>query len=460
MKLSVKNTFFILLLLIIVIPSCKEEEVGEFDNETTSELLFNSIKSIQLRMDRTTVGGEMGACWVQHFAKIQYSDEALHSTRESVIRDIWKGNYKYTITRAKILGDRADAEGNNQLKGASLVLEAYAYSILTDLFGNIPFENIEEGDDLIPQADVYNGIIDKLKEASALFDNGGSIDASADILYDGNSEGWKKLANSLLFRSLMRISFKVDVTEELQGLLASGYLFSSIDEECKLEYGADISETYPMHETIVGDGREEWKIHQSLTNILNDNHDPRRAVYAQKNDYDMYGGSISGNYYDNANLVSSIGLHYLDENMYGYWMSYSELMFLIAEAGERGMLEVDVEYYYYEGIKASFVMNNLDLSLYEIYITKPGVRYNDISGLRQIGIQNWIALYSQGIEAWTEWRRTGFPYLYPTYGSFTNEIPSRLPYPSDLKRLNGDNYIHTLNEQGVDELTTKLWWME
>lgn len=73
--------------------------------------------------------------------------------------------------------------------------------------------------------------------------------------------------------------------------------------------------------------------------------------------------------------------------------------------------------------------------------------------------QKWIALFGQGIESWTEVRRTGYPVLVAPKINFNdNVIPTRLPYPSSEENLNGTNMTTALKGAKNDK-KIKMWWM-
>ena len=155
--------------------------------------------------------GHMGACWAQQWSKVQYNDEARYVPRRGNIDAVWRNMYSSIISEANAMYNLADAENNNALKGASLVMQAVGYQTLVDFFGPIPFTEAIDGSILQPaydtEATVYAGIITMLTDASALLATGsGSITASSDLFYAGDASKWKKLANSLMFRALMRIS--------------------------------------------------------------------------------------------------------------------------------------------------------------------------------------------------------------------------------------------------------------
>ena len=82
------------------------------------------------------------------------------------------------------------------------------------------------------------------------------------------------------------------------------------------------------------------------------------------------------------------------------------------------------------------------------------------TGLRQIALQKWIALFTQGFEAWSEWRRTGYPNLTPALNARTanGEIPRRVIYPQTEQSFNLQHLQAAITAQGgSDALTQRLW---
>jgi hypothetical protein len=97
---------------------------------------------------------------------------------------------------------------------------------------------------------------------------------------------------------------------------------------------------------------------------------------------------------------------------------------------------------------------------YAAFIAKSGVKYDDLNAFSLIGNQKWVALYMQGHEAWSEWRRTGYPALTPAIGAAnpSKQIPRRLGYPTTERDLNGENYKLVATQQGEDSYDTRVWW--
>ena len=131
----------------------------------------------------------------------------------------------------------------------------------------------------------------------------------------------------------------------------------------------------------------------------------------------------------------------------------------MAEAAHKGYISGSAETYYQNGVSASFAANGLSQADAAAYLAQGTVAYTQATGLQKIAEQNWLGLFCQGIEAWTEWRRTGYPALQPAIEAVINEIPSRFTYPSIEQSVNKANYDAAVSGQGADLLTTKVWWM-
>jgi hypothetical protein len=96
------------------------------------------------------------------------------------------------------------------------------------------------------------------------------------------------------------------------------------------------------------------------------------------------------------------------------------------------------------------------------YIGHADVAYDAAKGWEMIMTQKWVALYLQGIEAWSEWRRSGYPALTPAVDALSadGQIPRRHGYPTTERDLNEANYDAAVANLlgGADDLSTKLWW--
>jgi len=431
-------------------------------------------------------GGDMGMCWSQQVSKVQYNDEERYIPRRGSIDGIWSTMYASVISDAKSMYTLAESEGNTNLMAISLVLQANAFQILTDLYGPIPYTQACVAGNLKPAYDsqqvVYTGILDMLTRAQALLASGsGSIPASSDLLYAGNVSKWKKFASSLKFKALMRIS-KVpgqNVASQLQALVNGGQLFSSNSDSAQINYLAAQPDANPIYETIIFGTRSEYKVSKVLLDgnynaTTNPNgfkglttlNDDRKPVYAQKNSAGAYVGNIPG--VENPGsygAFSSLGTKYLSPTLPGVILSNAQVQFLLAEAANEGYISGGVtaaQTYYFNGITASYEFNGIG-GLAAAYIAQPSIGFSgQVVGRQKIAEQSWIALFGQGFEAWTEYRRTGFPVLSAVANAAPGitVVPTRLYYNSTEVSLNKDNYdAAAASLRNGDVLTSRLWWM-
>lgn len=112
-----------------------------------------------------------------------------------------------------------------------------------------------------------------------------------------------------------------------------------------------------------------------------------------------------------------------------------------------------------DAIKTSFEQYGISSSQYATNIAQQNVQYNPSDFKKSIGEQKWIALFGQGLEAFTEWRRLDYPQLSPAVaGTLEGKMPLRFFYPGNEQSLNGKSYQTAIAKQGADELTTRLWF--
>jgi len=472
------NIILYTFLSFVLITACDKgfEELNVDPNNSTAvpaHLLLGGPQRIYMNtMYSMQYGGDMGACWSQQWSKVQYNDEARYVPRRGVIDNIWSTMYASVIAESKAMYDLAEIEGNNSLKGAGLVMQAVGYQTLVDFYGPIPFTESINGDLLQPAYDsetvVYEGIVSMLTDAAALLATGnGTITSSSDLFYGGDVSKWVKLANTLKFRALMRISSTRSVNTELQGLM--GKMFTSNEDNAQITYLTAAPDANPIWETVVDGNRAEYKINSVMVDILTGLNDERLAVYAGVNASGDIVGKPSGfgaqTTLPNEDLgytysnISPLGEKYLTATLPGVLMSYSQLSFLIAQAANEGYISGGVpsaSEWYKEGITASFAFNGLSSASYLSQLGIDFTTQND--GRNKIATQEWIALFGQGFESWTEWRRNKIPVLTPAAEGDINQIPSRLYYPTTEPSLNKTSYDAGVQTIGADNLTAPLFW--
>ena len=141
-------------------------------------------------------------------------------------------------------------------------------------------------------------------------------------------------------------------------------------------------------------------------------------------------------------------------------MRYAEVMFDVAEAAVKGYnVGMTAEEAYNAGVIGSMIENGVEQADIDAYMAAAG-KFDGT--LEQIYWQEWIALYKQGMEAWSLFRRTGVPtthYIAPgtTYTGH-NTPPFRYPYPNNESTLNGGNSKAFVDEVVDDFWGKQMWW--
>ncbi len=424
---------------------------------------------------------------------------------------LWS-NYDYIRDLNEVI-QLSEAQNLKNYKGIALVLRAWMFQNLTDIYGPIPFREAASAKltgistpKYESQEAVYAGLLADLEEANGLLGTG-TESVTGDILYAGNLVNWKKFANGLRLRLLLRQSKRVDPTAAMKKIVddpAGNPLFTSNADQASLKYIADINANEsPFYRS--GNGGTSTKVTKQLVNYLTEMKDKRLYVYAlptpASSEIDasgnrpdpskfVYAGDLNGiGMFPNVNLSSPSGMLWMSIQYSpdlanskageGVLLNYSEVQFTLAEAAEKGYISggtAAAEKYYLNAIKdqftylssripANYATSYLKLTPASItaddsYFKQDAVAYTGTTAkkLEKIAIQKWIALYLVGYEAWSEWRRTGIPNI-PVGPVGPGYVPRRMFYPADELRINEANYQQGLTLLGgADDLKTHVWW--
>lgn len=417
--------------------------------------------------------------WIGYLTRNIYENEGdNYNVQPSVNITNWEVFYTDALINFQkiIRFSNADSEvPNSNYEGIGIGMQAWTFSILTDVWGAIPYSDALAGTAEEPvfspsydsQEMVYAGIIEQLKVANEKLNPDGPAIAG-DVMFGGDIMMWKKFFNSTRLKLLNRQAHIVGSSgAEMQAMLADPATYpimESNDDIAQLVYGA-VPTNNPWNDILVQQGRTDWNINSVLVDKLQMLNDPRLEVYATPGDLSegVYSGHPSG-------LPAAIATNFLgysavinqdvfaQVNSPAVMMSYAELQFVLAEAALEGDISGDAQMYFENGITAAFDQYGLEVP--EGYVAQLGGVSKE-----NIMTQKWIALFGQGIEAWTEYRRTGFP-LMPAadpQAQFENDgvLPTRMVYPNTEASLNGDNLAAGISLiGGSDDMKTQLWWVE
>lgn len=431
----------------------------------------------------------MSSLFAQHISQVQYVEEDRGRVRTEVIDGLFTGIYTAELEDfAKVaeLGKSADSPNTT---GPALIMQAWAYQNMTDLWGDIPYSEALQGDiggPLKPkydaQKDVYYGLLKTLTDASAAMKATGDAGlGNSDPLFKGDPAKWQKFANSLRARMALRM-LKADAAKAGSELSAAfsapGGVISSNADNAMLTWPGDGVFDNPWSANF--STRDDHRVSKTLLDTMSALADPRVKVYAQptRADATKYTGLQNG--MDNVtvtpffNTTSRVGLiFYPGATVYGtfgtsagkrtpsYLMTYAEMSFIRAEAAERGLGgQAGAAAFYAAGVRASILQWGGTDAEATAYLARPGVAYTPgAAGLAQIGLQKWIAFFSQGQEAWSDWRRTGNPAsIKPGPRAYYPYVARRLPYSSAEQSVNAANLAAAIARQGPDDYGTRIWW--
>lgn len=472
-----QRVYILLIGLSLGIVSCKKELANINKNPNASEnpqpdyLLTAAEKLTADAYWGVDNNMNSSLLFVQHWAKIQYTDPDRYIENNNSFTTLWKTLYGQSITDLNKVITIADQQQKPNYKAVALTLRSWVFQLLTDTYGDIPYRQAGKIDSFLTpaydkQEDVYLGLLSDLKTAQAtLSASGGTI--AGDPLYGGNIGSWKKFINSLRIRIALRIADKdpvqaQQVFTDIQ--TEGGGYFTSNGDMAALVY-QDSPNQNPVSLTF--DTRQDYRISKTIVDKLTSLNDPRLPIYAQLTDSAprVYKGVPNGLLTNDANSLglsktSRPGDYFRAPHAPAVIMSYAEVLFDLSEAVSRGFITGDASDLYRQAILASLAQYGIiDATLTANYLAQASVQYNAGNFKQSVGEQKWLALFGQGLEAFAEWRRLDYPKLAPAVaGVLGGQMPVRFIYPGSEQSLNGANYTKAVQDQGADALTTKLWF--
>jgi hypothetical protein len=409
--------------------------------------------------------------FVQYWSKIQYTDPDRYIYASSAFEELWSTGYSKSIVNLNQIIKLADAQGNTNYKGVALVLRSWTFSLLTEAYGNIPYKQAANIDQYLTpaydtQKDVYFALLDDLKAAQTALDPSGKAIAG-DVIYSNNIASWKKFANSLRLRIALRIADRepAKAKQVLDDIKTEGGSYISSNAETAQLVYLDSPNQNPVSNLF--DTRDDYRISKTIVDKLFALNDPRLSIYAAKtqdptpqNYVGLPNGLLVG---DASNYgftkTSKPGTYFRAPHAPAVILSYAESLFDRAEAAARGFTTEDAASLYGQAVTAALAQYSIASVDIASYLAQPAVKYDASNYKKSIGEQKWLALFGQGLEGWTEWRRLDYPQLQPAVaGTLNGKIPVRFIYPGTEQSLNGKNYTSAVAAQGADVLTTKLWF--
>lgn len=455
-------------------------------------------------------------CWSGYFG--QNNNWGGPNNLNYFLKDGWVAS-SYTESYSTVVPLWQDLKGKTETQfpevfALAQILKISAWHKATDMFGPIPYKEAGKGLITVPydsQEEVYKSMFKELSDAIEVLtkyaDNGNSkLLPNADAVYAGDVHKWVVYANSLMLRLAMRVYYADAALSKKYALQAVNHSYGVMktkEDEAKMERGASLE--FKNNLDVLINQYNECRMGSSMLAYLGGYQDPRLPKYFNTSTvsqavtvgtYGKYSGVPTGHDVSSNDAFKDSSRPAITSTTPTYWMRASEVYFLLAEAALHGFaVGGTAESLYEKGIEMSFEENGiassevadymssgLKPSAYSFHLTNPGVNVDvpavteattawsgtDEEKLEKIMIQKWIALYPNGQEAWTEYRRTGYPKLHSTITNYSNgEVDSevgirRMRFPTNKSTSAEDianlESARKLLRGGLDKAGTRLWW--
>lgn len=387
------------------------------------------------------------------------------------------------------------------------ILKVTGMHRISDQYGPIIYSHYGDsktGGEFDAQQDAYNAFFADLDTAveiltSYIAENPDAQPFAAyDLLFAGDYSEWIRFANSLRLRLAMRISNVDPTTAQTQAEKAvNGNSYGLLTVDAAVA-GYDYSNPLAAIANSWGD----IKIGAPIESIMRGYNDPRIEKYMTPTTDQAvldagytYKGIRQGiDILDKATYVNHSSIN-IDTDYAPRLMSVSETYFLLAEAALNGWnVGGDSKSFYESGVQASFDQWGASIGEYLSSSALPApfvdvLRTDDVNNiaagssylnnvspsydeattdeerLQKIITQKWLAMFPEGMEAWSEFRRTGYPVLFPVVNNLSGgdipegEFVKRLNFSVTEKEANPEGYQQAVSAlKGPDHAGTSLWW--
>lgn len=501
--------YFILLTAIALLNAC-DNGFDELNTSKTGALSIDpayQLNNVVLNINATGFAG--GGFLIYDLGIVQQivspnsgvlTGANYNQDNRNATQSVWQGYYRNCVRNTvDIIQKTKDDPARANLYNMTRILQAYVFMVLTDEYGDIPYKAAGKGYlemELFPaydsQEEIYADIIAELTAASAALDPAARIE-TADVLYGGNIDKWKKFGYSLLLRAGMRLS-KVDPGRAQQIVSAIPLTMLILTNADNAVVRHDGNYQNGMSVTLNGTEAANFYLTEPFVNHLKNANDPRLVSIAVR-----YKGATSGatQTVDKAttNVADQVGMPMGHDNstigsvatglglasFYDFsqvdrrrmmkltapyfMVTAAQTQLLLAEARVRDWITTGTAQEYYEaGIRQSMAQ----MALFDAASAVPQADIDayvanhpldPATAMEQINTEYWVASFPGAPEVFANFRRSGFPALTPNpYPGREVDFIRRLTYPVSEGSVNSANVNEAIARMGPDALDTRVWW--
>lgn len=488
-----KKLLIILPLLLIGFTACENVDFGDtnVDDDAVTNPDTQGLMAGAMNRFFTLTGREYMSrptLYIQYQSQNVYTDESQYNEAPSV----WGGYYVQTLSNLAEIVEINSADEVDDLTrtygapvnqiGVAELMSVLIWKRVTDVFGPIPYENALGEEELTPaytdQEVIYKDLIERAKTARDQL-NASLPGPTGDVVYGGDVTMWKKFANSFIMAASLQLTKKYpgasgySATQFSQALAHPAGVIDELAEEMWYQHAnspgatnpyaafraADYSLSEPFVDALKGNAGSTGTIDYSNTTY--DNRLDVFATDATKAGRPYGIEDTSGDFAGMSDAVKA------PDSPFPY-MTAAYTYLNRAEAAELGWTSEVAADMFEEGVTKSFESFDAnyvgDGSLEANasgYVTNRLADYGTVGALQVIREEKWVALFPNGFDAWSEWRRTGVPGLTPAPDALNDgSIPRRYLYPADEAGVNTQSYNEGVNKlsPGTDSNTSRFWW--
>lgn len=477
--------FFLTLLTLSAFSACESFlDINVDPNSTTQPPAKTILASITAEMG-FRAGSDINRfslIWSQQFTGgsgvgVQTVEYSLYNVTATDVNNVWRGGFY-----GGLLADTQQlillTEGSSpRYSGMAKVIQAWAFSLLVDGWGDVPFTEALTFVNVTPvydnSEDVYLGLLALLDEAIVDLNTAPTptslLPSVDDLVYAGNVSRWVRFANSLKLRLLTKW-YPTDAAfadAEIATLLGSGATFiSSNAENAQVAFETTTNKQNPIDQFETRRPNQFWPT-TTIVDLMNATADPRRPFYFRVDGSGLFSGLTPGS---TIALPTTSRMHTFlrgatttADPITGYAgnqairiLTFAEHNFNLAEYYVRTGDAVNAQTSFTAGITASMTMAGVAAGDITTYLAANGTLSGTLAtAIQQIITEKYIANYGLAMQPWTDWRRTGFPVLTPVPGASQPQIPRVLPY-SDLERVT--NPVNTPPRGAADLIQPGVFW--
>ncbi|MCL6257627.1 SusD/RagB family nutrient-binding outer membrane lipoprotein [Aquiflexum sp. TKW24L] len=475
---NIANYLLTFFLFSLGVSSCTEgfEEMNIDPNNPTAvpaeNLLTQAQFSLSNLMWSRALNFDFGMLMVQHFSQSEYAENSRFNQNPSSFDGIWNTFYAngmndlqaaMRVTAAN--ENLSEVQRNNNLAILE-ILRVWSLQNITDIWVNVPYsQTFNPAEFPNPQydrqQDIYAGLASEIDAALSKITVGTPGFASGDIYYGGDMAKWQRFGNSLKVRIGMRMADVEQATA--RRMVSEGFaagVISSADEGFYFPFQSDQRLANPFFVDNTIGNRDDFTLSDVLVDAMKARNDPRIPAFGNPNVAGEFVGLpfglTDGETFALQGTASRPSNRLRSATAPGYLLTHAELKFFEAEAIERGFINGNAAEAYNAAVAASMMQWGIsDQIAINAYLAQPINAYDAANWKNSIGMQKWIALYGNGIEAWSEWRRLDVPQLAVPVAAVRPSIPVRALYPAvEL----GNNPTSVANAGFENEMNIKPWW--